>query len=224
MRALTLQRRKVELLWELGIDEVVTVEFDKDFAGLLPESFCSLVLSSRLGATMVLVGENFRFGRQGTGTVDLLAAFGATHGFGVRSVALVRHDGEAVSSTRIRGLLDLGDVETAARLLGRPHRLEGVVVSGARRGRALQAPTANLQVADELALPDSGVYVTRSSVDGVVYHDSVTSIGSNPTFEDDGVVRVETLLLDYEGDLYGTHMAVDLLGAPAKAGEVRRRR
>jgi riboflavin kinase/FMN adenylyltransferase len=117
----------------------------------------------------------------------------------------------AVSSTRIRGLLSSGEVAQAAVLLGRPHRLEGVVVTGDSRGRTLEAPTANLDVSDELALPASGVYATRTTVAGSRCYDSVTSVGTNPTFEGDGQTRVETLLLDYEGDLYGSSMEVDLV-------------
>ncbi len=211
LRSLTMPDRRVELLWQMGIQEVVTVGFDQHFAQLQPEAFCTLVLSATLGAKMVLVGENFRFGRQGSGTVEHLVAFGASHNFGVRSIPLVKQGGEAVSSTRIRVLLDAGDVAGAAGLLGRPHRLEGVIIGGARRGRSLQAPTANLELPEQLALPGSGIYVTKSSLDGSVFHDSVTSVGTNPTFHDDEVVRVETLLLDYQGDLYGSPMVVDFL-------------
>jgi riboflavin kinase/FMN adenylyltransferase len=209
--SLTMPGRKAELVMGLGIEEVVTVVFDSQFSQLLPEAFCRVVLSTRLGARVVLVGENFRFGRHGVGTAGDLAAFGKTHGFAVHPIPLVSDRGVPISSTRIRGLVGAGEVEPAAELLGRPHRLEGIVVRGARRGRTLQAPTANLEVFKELALPASGVYVTRTVVEGRLEHESVTSVGTNPTFENGDEIRVETLLLDYQGELYGAAIAVDFL-------------
>jgi riboflavin kinase/FMN adenylyltransferase len=208
---LTSPGRRAELLWQLGIEEVLTVHFDRQFAQLLPEAFCSVVLSTRLGARAVVVGENFRFGRHGAGTADDLAAFGLTHGFSVYPVPLVSEAGDAISSTRIRNLLTVGEVAQAAELLGRPHRLEGLVVRGAGRGRSLQSPTANLEVSAGLALPGEGVYVTRVTVEAKECHEAVTSVGTNPTFEKGEEIRVETLLLDYEGDLYGRSLAVDFL-------------
>ncbi|MFH0915534.1 MAG: bifunctional riboflavin kinase/FAD synthetase [bacterium] len=210
-RMLTSLERKAELLEALGVDELVVVEFDRAFAQLSPEAFCRLVLSHRLGARQVLVGENFHFGHLGAGTSADLRDYGATHDFEVRSVSLAEESGETISSTRIRKLISAGRVAAAARLLGRWHRIEGVVVSGVGRGRALEAPTANLAVDTGTAIPRRGVYVTRSFVDEVVAHPSVTSVGTNPTFEGDKKTRIETLLLDYTGDIYGSRMAVDFL-------------
>jgi riboflavin kinase/FMN adenylyltransferase len=159
----------------------------------------------------VYVGENFRFGWHGAGTSADLAAFGASHGFGVCPVPLVTDAGTPVSSTRVRDLLSSGDVAGSARLLGRPHRLEGSVTSGARRGRMLRAPTANVTTAPDMAVPRLGVYVTRALVRGGASYQSVTSVGTNPTFEKARKVRIETVLLDFEGDLYGSTLAVDFL-------------
>jgi riboflavin kinase/FMN adenylyltransferase len=203
--------RKEELLAELGLDEVVVVPFDADFARLSPESFCKAVLSDHLGARTVFVGENFRFGQGGAGTPADLREYGRSHGFEVVSLTLARDDGEVISSTRIRQLLKAGKVAEAAGLLGRPHRVEGTVVSGFGRGRGLEAPTANLTPTPEMALPRLGIYVTMSTVNGAESHRSVTSVGTNPTFQDDGKVRIETLLLDYSGALYGSRLAVDFL-------------
>ena len=210
-RMLTSLERKAALLEALGLDELVVVKFDLEFARLSPEAFCRLVLSDRLGARVVLVGDNFRFGYRGAGTAADLRDFGDAHDFEFVSVALAVEDGEPVSSTRIRRLIRAGHVVEAARLLGRPHRLEGTVVEGAGRGRTLDAPTANLQVTAGMALPAMGVYVTRSFVDGSVAGPSVTSLGTNPTFESDRKIRVETLLLEQGGDLYGRSLEVDLL-------------
>jgi riboflavin kinase/FMN adenylyltransferase len=210
-RELTSPERKAELLSILGIDELVTMRFDQEFAQLSPEAFCRLVLSDRLGARVVFVGQNFRFGHRGSGTATDLAAYGKTHGFEVRPVPLVEAEGETISSTRIRQLLRLGRVSEAARLLGRPHRVEGTVATGAGRGRTLEAPTANLTATRHMALPRLGVYATLATVDRARVYESVTSVGTNPTFETSRKVRIETLLLDYSGDMYGSHLAVDFL-------------
>jgi riboflavin kinase/FMN adenylyltransferase len=209
---LTSLRRKAELLEALGMAELIVVRFDRDFAHLSPESFCRAILSRHLDARVVFVGDNFRFGHLGAGSADDLAIYGATHGFRVRPVPLVEDSGEVISSTRIRELLRKGHVAEATRLLGRPHRIEGEVVSGrGRGGKLLEAPTANLTPPRDMALPGLGVYVTRSIVNGRDVYPSVTSIGTNPTFESDHKVRIETLLLDFGADLYGAHLAVDFL-------------
>lgn len=210
-RMLTSLERKAALVEALGLDELVVVEFDLKFARLSPEAFCRLVLSEQLAARVVLVGENFRFGHRGAGTAADLREFGAAHDFEVLPVTLAMEDGEAVSSTRIRRLISTGHVVEAARLLGRPHRLEGTVVRGVGRGRSLDAPTANLEVIAGMALPSMGVYVTRSFLDGSWAGPSVTSLGTNPTFETDDDLRIETLLLDQGGDLYGRRLEVDVL-------------
>lgn len=210
-RVLTPLRRKIELLGSMGLDELIVIEFDLPFAGLSPEEFCLRVLSTRLRARAVLVGANFRFGRGGTGSVEDLRRHGAEHGFDVSAVPLESHRGETISSTRIRVLLDEGKVAEAAALLGRPHRLEGDVVGGAGRGRTLRAPTANLAPAKEAAIPGQGVYVTRARTAGGAMFPAVTSVGTNPTFEQDDEIRIETLILDFDGDLYGSWLGVDFL-------------
>jgi riboflavin kinase/FMN adenylyltransferase len=210
-RTLTTAERKAELLVSLGMDEVVIVGFDRRFARLSAESFCRTVLSERLNTKMVFVGENFHFGRGGSGGPAELVEYGRSHGFRVWAVPLVKDAEGPVSSTRIRALLSSGHVEEAAGLLGRPHRLEGLVTKGAGRGRTLNAPTANVAVAEEMTLPGSGVYVTRTAVGGEESYPSVTSVGTNPTFETGKVVRVETMVLDRVIDLYGVEVAVDFL-------------
>jgi riboflavin kinase/FMN adenylyltransferase len=208
---LTPLERKAELLEGLGLEELVVVPFDREFARLTPGAFCSAVLSDHLGARAVFVGQNFHFGHGGAGTPADLRLYGQTHGFEVVAVALAREAGEVISSTRIREALMDGEVGEAARLLGRPHRIEGTVISGAGRGRGLEAPTANLAPTPEMALPRLGIYVTQSTVDGGSTYRSVTSVGTNPTFESDGKTRIETLLFDFEGSLYGANLAVDFL-------------
>lgn len=208
---LTPLERKAELVEALGVEELVVVLFDTEFARLTPAEFCSAVLSDHLGARAVFVGENFHFGHRGAGTPADLRLYGQTHGFDVVAVSLAREEGEVISSTRIRELLREGSVTEAAGLLGRPHRIEGTVVSGVGRGKGLDAPTANIAPTLDMALPRLGIYITRSTVDGSDTHPSVTSVGTNPTFESDGKIRIETLLLDFSGDLYGRRLAVDFL-------------
>jgi riboflavin kinase/FMN adenylyltransferase len=210
-RLLTSLARKAELIGSVGIDELLVIKFDRDFGKLEPGDFCRRVLSDHLGARVVLVGENFRFGHLGAGTSADLRDYGRSHRFEVKSVPLAEENGETISSTRIRALVGAGHVAEAAALLGRPHRIEGVVVHGAGRGRSLEAPTANLAVEAETAVPRLGVYVTRSLLDEGRVHPSVTSVGTNPTFEVDNTIRIETLFLDEGDDFYGRALALDFL-------------
>lgn len=203
--------QKVSLLEEAGVDEVVALPFDRAFAALSAAQFSDLVLSKRLNARQVLVGENFRFGHRGSGTAEDLLAFGRARGFSVTAIGLVIASGRPVSSTRIRALIAEGRVEDAATLLGRPHALDGIVEGGAGRGRDLGSPTANLSVPVGSAVPGVGVYVTRTTVALGDVRASVTSIGTNPTFESDDVLRIETFILDFEGDLYGRPERVEFL-------------
>jgi riboflavin kinase / FMN adenylyltransferase len=211
---------KAELIAGLGVEELVVIPFDDTFAAQTPMEFIDHVLVERLGATRVSVGENFRFGHGGQGTSVELAAYGRRHGFEVIAVALEREGGEPVSSTRIRGLIGKGRVAEAALLLGRPHRVEGVVVRGHGRGAQLGFPTANVAPPMYSAIPADGVYaawftvlghgpVTGTVVPGERYQAAV-SIGTNPTFS--GRTRtVEAFVLDSEADLYGQHVAVDFV-------------
>jgi riboflavin kinase/FMN adenylyltransferase len=190
----TLERR-LELLADLGVEATLVVEFDLDLAQLQPEEFAEEVLRP-IGAEIVVAGEDFRFGRGRTGDLDLLAA----RGFDVRPVPLV----EGVSSTKIRELIQAGDVEAAAQLLGRPVEVEGTVVTGDARGGTLGFPTANLDVRPELAVPGNGIYAGAAAG-----HRAAVSIGTNPHYSGHER-RVEAHLLDFSGDLYGKRLVVEL--------------
>ncbi len=191
----TLERR-VELLEEVGVDEVLVVEFTLELAAREPAEFAESLLR-QIGAKVIVVGENFRFGRAAAGDPALLQRLG----FDVRTVPAL----EGVSSTDIRGLLREGDVVGAARLLGRPPELEGTVVPGDQRGGTLGYPTANLSVPAELLVPASGIYA-GSALGG---HRAAISIGVNPHYG--GCERrIEPHLLDFEGDLYGRRLVVEL--------------
>lgn len=202
---------KVNLLEEAGVDELVALPFDAAFAALSPRRFCETVLSEKLNARQVMVGENFRFGSGGAGNAEDLIAFGRRSGFSVTAIGLVIVRGKPVSSTRVRRLVAEGRVEEAAELLGRPHSLDGLVGAGAGRGRDLGTPTANLEVPPGLAVPGPGVYVTRTHIAPGDVRPSVTSIGTNPTFESDDVVRIESFLMEFSGNLYGRRIRVEFL-------------
>ena len=190
----TLERR-IELLEAAGVDEVLVVEFTPELAAHEPAEFAESLLR-RIGANVIVVGENFRFGRAAAGDAALLARLG----FDVRSVPTL----DGVSSTIIRGFLREGDVVGAARLLARPPELEGTVVLGDRRGGTLGYPTANLSVPADLLVPAYGIYA-GSALD----HRAAISIGVNPHYGGDER-RIEPYLLDFEGDLYGRRLVVEL--------------
>lgn len=208
---LTLPTRRAELLREAGAARVEYLAFDAAMQQMSPDEFVETVLSERLGARLVAVGSNFRFGHQAAGDVGTLRALGAKFGIDVVSVPL-SGDGERYSSTRIRRAVLVGDVHKAAVELGRPHRLSGTVVHGDKRGREIGYPTANLDVARPLVIPADGVYSAFLRHRGASYPAAV-SIGTNPTFE--GVIgrRVEAFALDEDAlDLYDERIDLDFVG------------
>jgi riboflavin kinase / FMN adenylyltransferase len=210
---ITSLERKLELLHEHGLESVAVLAFDHDLASWPPARFASEVLAETLGARLVMVGQNWRFGRGATGNVDTLARLGAELGFEAHAVPLERPEaGVVVSSTRIRAALQTGDVERAGLLLGRPFDFDGIVVRGDGRGALLGYPTANLDVEAALLRPRKGIYAGRAIVDGEVYL-AALSIGVNPTFVADDArppVRIEAFLLDFSGDLYGRRLRIEL--------------
>jgi riboflavin kinase/FMN adenylyltransferase len=190
----TLERR-LELLEEAAVADTLVVEFTPDLAEWEPEEFAERLLRP-IGTEAVAAGDTFRFGRARRGDLELLSRLG----FAARLVPLVA----GVSSTRIRQLLSAGEIEPAARMLGRPPELDGVVVSGDARGGTLGFPTANIRLDPELLVPKYGIYAGQAQG-----HRAAVSIGVNPHYG--GTERrVETFLLDFEGDLYGRRLVVQL--------------
>jgi riboflavin kinase/FMN adenylyltransferase len=187
--------RRLELLAEAGIEETLVVDFDLELAQLAPEAFAERVLRP-LGTEVVLAGSNFRFGRGRAGDLALLERLG----FDARPVPLVN----GVSSTRIRDLVRGGEVERAAKLLGRPPELAGTVVAGDARGGTLGFPTANLRPEPGVLVPGYGIYA--GSADG---HRAAISIGTNPHYGGDER-RIEAFLLEFAGDLYGERLRLEL--------------
>jgi riboflavin kinase / FMN adenylyltransferase len=211
---LTTPRRQAELLAGLGADAVFVLPFTLEFSRLSPDEFVRIVLAERLHAAVVVVGEDFRFGFRAAGDVPLLAQLGEKYDFTAEGVPLLVIGGVTISSTYIRQRLAAGDVAGAAAALGRPHRVEGVVVRGHMRGRALGFPTANLETPPHTATPADGVYagwLTSLDLDGteLARWPAAISIGTNPTFGP-GDRSVEAYALDRDDlDLYGTHAAID---------------
>ncbi len=202
-RLLTSFEVKTELIAGLGVEELVVIPFDQRFAAQGPQAFIDDVLVGRLNATHVSVGENFRFGHRAAGDPQALAA---DERFQTRVVDLVELEGEVVSSSHIRALVQAGEVELAARMLAAPFQMRGEVVSGDRRGRTLGFPTANLVPDETLVIPGHGVYVARA--DG---HCAAVNVGVRPTFGTGRAVLVEAYLLDQDVDLYGRQLHVDFI-------------
>ena len=191
---------KRDVIEGLGVRELVVIPFDREFAQRSAGEFIDAVLAERLGAEKVSVGENFRFGAKAKGDPTMLAAHPE---FETRVVPLVEVDGETVSSTRSRALVAAGDMEGARHCLGAPFMVEGEVVGGDQRGRELGFPTANIVPDDRLAIPGHGVYAAFAN--GVP---AAVNVGVRPTFESGRGVLIETYLIDFEGDLYGSTLRV----------------
>ena len=192
---LTTLERRLELLDELGVQAVLVVEFTLELARLEPEEFVEQVLRP-IGTEVVVAGADFRFGHGRKGDLELVRSLG----FDVRPVPLV----DDVSSSRIRDFVRGGEVEDAAKLVGRPVEVEGTVVAGEARGGTLGFPTANLDVRPELVVPGNGIYAGAAAG-----HRAAVSIGTNPHYGGHER-RVEAYLLDFSGDLYGQRLVVEL--------------
>lgn len=206
---LTTLRRRADLVAELGIDAFCVLPFTVALAHTEPAAFVHEVLVERLHAADVVVGRNFTFGHKRAGDVPMLDALGRRFGFGVVGLDLISDHDVTFSSTYIRSCIDAGDVAAAATALGRPHRIEGVVVHGAKRGRDLGFPTANISTAAFTALPADGVYAGRFVIHGRELPGAI-SVGTNPTFS--GRERTcEVYVLDVDEDFYGFDVAVDFV-------------
>lgn len=200
------QESKQKFIARLGVDILLLVPFDVIFASLSPEDFIKTVLHEELGARGVVVGYNYTFGHRGLGTPALLEEMSSRYGYQVRVVPPVMVEGQAVSSTLIRGLLMKGEVAEAASFLGYYPFMEGQVVAGEKRGSTLGFPTANLDIDQTLLVPANGVYSAKVHIDGETYF-GVANIGVKPTFQ--GKIRnIEVHLLDFYQDLYGKNIKV----------------
>jgi len=203
---LTGPRHKAELLEALGVDVMCVLPFTPEFRRLTADEFVHEVLVERLHVSGVVIGENFRFGAEGAGDVGTLTANGRRFGFTVEGLSLDGSAETTYSSTYIRSLVDAGDVEEAARVLGREHQVEGLVVRGDQRGRAIGYPTANLSLLPWSAVPADGIYAGRL-LRGKETLPAAISIGTNPTFAG-RERRVEAFVLDFSEDIYGERVGL----------------
>ena len=205
---LTTLADRVELLKIHNADQVAVMKFNEQFAAMSPEKFVEDILVSQLHVSTVIVGKNFTYGAKGAGNVETLKEDGAKHNFSV-DVQELAGGAEVISSSRIRNLVLEGKVEEARELLSRPHRLDGIVVHGEKRGREIGYPTANLGKIDGQTIPADGIYAGWLTV-GINFWPAAISIGTNPTFEGNRGRQVEAYALDQQGlDLYDKAASIE---------------
>jgi riboflavin kinase / FMN adenylyltransferase len=210
--------RRAELVAELGVDVFCALPFTLEFSKMAPDEFVHHALVEQLHASAVVVGENFRFGHKAAGDVALLGRLGPAFGFTAHGISLMRDGETALSATYVRSCVKAGDMATAAHVLGRPHRVDGLVERGDQRGRELGYPTANLRTDEWVAVPADGVYAGRvvrldewgRTVPGGELGTAAISVGTNPTFEV-RQRRVEAYVLDFDGDLYGDTLGIEFV-------------
>lgn len=206
---LTSLEERVELLHGLGLDSVAVLSFTSELSQLSAEDFLAL-LHEELKMALLVVGPDFALGRGRAGTPEVARDIGERLGYRVEIAPLLAEEGEKVGSSAVREALSAGNVHLVARLLGRPFSLRGPVVAGDKRGRELGFPTANIGVGLDHALPAFGIYVTRAYVRETAY-ESCTSIGVRPTFDVEPHPTVETFILDFDGEIYGEEIRIELL-------------
>lgn len=203
LRLITTYEEKERLIEASGIDYLITIPFDEEFAAITAPDFVGRILVGMIGMKKLIIGYDYAFGRNREGNVVLLRKLGKELGFGVEVLAPIG-DGEKVySSTAVRETIGEGDVKGVVSLLGRHFSLDGTVVHGHHRGKGLGFPTANLATENEL-IPKSGVYAVKVRIDDAIC-DGACNIGSNPTFGDESTA-IEVFIFDFEGDLYGRRL------------------
>lgn len=205
-KMLTSTKRKLELFEETTlVDNVLLLDFTIALAHLEPEDFIENVLVDQLNAKAICVGQNFSFGRERRGNVQMLQDLASKYGYEMLSIDLIEAenslDQQPISSTLIRQYISVGDVASAQKFLGRPHEITGVVVHGDHQGRELGYPTANTEIDDAIAIPSDGVYAGTVIVDDKEYRSAI-SIGVRPTFHEDNVRVIEPHILDFDEDIY----------------------
>lgn len=197
---------KIKLFESFGVDYLINIPFTEDFAALSPDEFLDRLAC--FNYRCLVVGENFTYGFLGSGKTETLERSGRKNGFDVIVRPLVKMNGNVVSSTGIRNLIQAGHIEYANRMLGRAYAITGKIVHGEQRGRKLGFPTANIELLHgEMAVPAPGVYAVTASIEGSIY-EGMGNIGNNPTFNDVEHARLEVNLFNCSGDLYGKTMSV----------------
>lgn len=207
-RLITTIEERLELLRGAGVDQTGVLDL-AEIKELPPEAFVEEVLVDRLGMGQIVVGPDFRFGKDRTGDITLLQALGGRHGFAVEVIELVTHEEDVVSSSGIRAMIEKGLLADAERAMGSRFMLGNEVIAGEERGRDIGFPTANLAPPPRKVIPAMGVYAAYASVAGEVYQAAV-NVGVRPTFGK-GELVVEAYLLDFDADLYGQHLTLEFV-------------
>lgn len=211
LKMLSTQEEKISLLEKYGVENLLIIKFTKEFSALSAEEFIFKYLINGIGLREIVLGHDHHFGKGREGNVELLASIGLKENFVVTKTDAVVIEGEIVSSTKIRNALISGDLKKANKLLGRNYEFSGVVVGGDKRGRKLGYPTANIKLSsEEKLLPAVGIYVVKTSIDGKL-HNGLLSIGKRPTFYDDAEIVTEVFIYDFDREIYGEKVTVELI-------------
>ncbi len=203
------EEEKVARLSHSGIDVLISYPFTEQTRTMLPEDFIREILVKKLDAKVIVVGTDFGFGYKKQGNVELLKKFEAAYGYKVIAIDKKRWKNQVISSSAIRDALKEGDLESANAMLGEPYTIRGEVIHGRRIGRTIGMPTVNQQPASTKLLPPNGVYASKTLIDGA-YREGVTNIGYKPTVGEEEHIGVETFIFDYDNDLYGKMIEVEL--------------
>lgn len=208
---LTTYSEKIELLNLSGIENVLTINFTKEFSQLTPELFVKQYMIDRIGLSEIIIGSDHHFGKGRGGDIKTLRELGVQFDFSVDAVEALTVDDEAVSSTKIRNFLSEGYITKANKYLGRHYSFSGMVVRGDRRGRKLGFPTANIKMeSDEKLLPALGIYVVESTLNGNKHY-GLLSVGKRPTFYTSGEIIPEVYIYDFDKEIYGSFISVNIL-------------
>ena len=200
---------KIEILSDLGIDTFCILDFNEEFRSLSPKDFITKILYDKLNTKYVIIGEDYRFGKDALGDKEILKKYEDEYSYKTEVVDFELDDGEKISSRTIRELIKKGQVEKANKYLNRYYKIRGEVVHGHKRGRTLNFPTANLKTNFSYTIPADGVYLTRVKVLDE-YHYALSNIGSNPTFEND-IRNIETYILNFDKDIYEENISIEFL-------------
>lgn len=208
-KTITSIEQKFKIFEELGVELIYKMKFDREIMKLLPEEFVRDILVLKLNIKSVVVGFDYRFGHKASGDSELLKELGKKYNLNVIILEPIYIDNELVSSTRIRNLLQEGDIIEANKLLGRNYSIKGKVVGGKKLGNTLGYPTANIEPIDNFVIPKHGVYSTNTIIDNKSYL-SATSVGKNPTFEDEGL-KIESHIIGFNEDIYGKDIELEFV-------------
>lgn len=209
-KELTTREEKRIVFEKMGVDVLIEFPLNRETAATEPVEFVQRYLVSQMQAAYICAGPDLSFGRRGAGNYELLQQYADSYGYQVELIDKVRMDGDEVSSTRVREAVRTGQMEAAARMLGTPYSVSGTVEHGRRLGRTIGMPTANLLPEQDKLLPPNGVYYSKVLMGGRIYR-SITNIGCKPTVSNEHIMGAETYLYDFDGDIYGKEITVQLL-------------